>query len=118
MTKELRKYDVVLVDFGENTVDSEQSGTRPAIVIQNDIGNHYSNCTIVMPLTSKHKHLNQPTHTLIRQGAGKGLVGDSIVLGECLRQISKKRIVKFLGSISDIEEQTAIRRCYEANFGE
>lgn len=118
MTKELRRYDVVLVDFGENTIDSEQSGTRPAIVIQNDVGNHYSNCTIVMPLTSKHKHLNQPTHTLISKGIGKGLVSDSVVLGECLRQVSKKRIVRLLGTISDINEQIAIRRCYEANFGE
>lgn len=118
MTRELKRYDVVLVNFGKNAIDSEQSGTRPAIIIQNDTGNYYSSTTIVMPLTSQHKNLNQPTHTLIKKGVGKGLVSDSIVLGECLRQVSEKRIIQLLGKISDAKEQNAIRRCYEANFGE
>lgn len=118
MIKELKRYDVVLVDFGENTIGSEQSGLRPAIVVQNDTGNFFSNCTIVIPLTTRFKNLNQPTHTLIRKGRNKGLIKDSMVLGECLRQISEKRIQKILGKITDISEQKAIRECYEANFGE
>ncbi len=118
MRKELKRYDVVLVNFGENTIDSEQSGIRPAIIIQNNKGNYYSNTTIVMPLTSKPKNLNQPTHTLIKKGKEKGLVKDSIVLGECLRQVSEKRIEQFLGKITDKVEQEEIRRVYQANFGE
>ena len=38
-----KKFDIVLVDFGENTLDSEQSGIRPAIIIQNDVGNYLQN---------------------------------------------------------------------------
>lgn len=34
-----KRYDVVLVDFGKEFMDSEQSGIRPAIIIQNDVGN-------------------------------------------------------------------------------
>ena len=117
MTQELKRYDIVLVDFGDN-MDSEQSGIRPAIIIQNDIGNLYSTTTLVVPLTSQHKSLNQPTHTLIKKGVEKGLIKDSIVLAECLRQISEKRIKKYLGRISDNTEQNEIRRAYEANFGE
>lgn len=117
MTQELKRYDVVLVDFGNN-MDSEQSGIRPAIIIQNDIGNLYSTTTLVAPLTSQHKSLNQPTHTLIKKGVEKGLTKDSIVLAECLRQVSKKRIKKYLGKISDNTEQKEIRRAYESNFGE
>lgn len=117
MTQNLKKFDVVLVDFGNN-MDSEQSGTRPAIILQNDVGNLYSSTTLVVPLTSQHKSLNQPTHTLIRKGVEKGLVKDSIVLAECLRQVSEKRIKKYLGRISDNIEQKEIRRAYEANFGE
>ena len=117
MRQELKRYDIVLVDFGDN-MDSEQSGVRPAIIIQNDIGNLYSTTTLVVPLTSQHKSLNQPTHTLIKKGVEKGLVKDSIVLAECLRQISEKRIKKYLGRISDSTEQNEIRRAYEANFGE
>ena len=118
MLNELRRYDVVLVNFGDNVMDSEQAGTRPAVVIQNDIGNVHSPTTIVMPLTTQQKNLRQPTHTLIRKGRDKGLKYDSIVLGECLRQISKNRIEQYLGRITDQKEQNEIRRVYNANFGE
>lgn len=105
VNQELKRYDVVLVNFGENVIDSEQAGIRPAVVIQNDTGNFFSSTTIVMPLTSKIKNISQPTHTLIKKGKEKGLVNDSILLGECMRQISKKRIVKSLGSITSIDEK-------------
>lgn len=118
MLQNMKKYDVLLVDFGENTIDSEQSGIRPAVVIQNDIGNFHSSTTIVMPMTSQLKSLNQSTHTLLKKGAGKGLINDSIVLAECMRQVSKKRIIKYLGKITDINEKREIRRVYEASFGE
>lgn len=118
MQQVLKRYDVVLVNFGENVIDSEQAGIRPAIVIQNDTGNFFSSTTIVMPLTSKIKNINQPTHTLIKKGKEKGLVDDSVLLGECMRQISKKRILKFLGRVTSINEKNEIRRVYDANFGE
>lgn len=118
MEQNFKRYDVVLVNFGENTIDSEQSGIRPAIIIQNDIGNFFSKTTIVMPLSSKIKNPNQPTHTLIRKGRDKGLIKDSILLGECMRQVSEKRIKKYLGSITDLYERNEIHRVYEANFGE
>lgn len=118
MKHNYKRYDVILVDFGKDTIDSEQSGIRPAIIIQNDVGNFHSKTTIVMPLTSQHKNLNQPTHTLIQKGRDKGLVNDSMVLGECMRQISEKRIIEFLGRITDKYEQNEIRRVYFANFGD
>lgn len=119
MTREFRRFDVVLVDFGDNVIDSEQGGIRPAIIIQNDVGNLYSSTTIVMPFSKKiFKNPNQPTHTLILKGVDKGLKEDSILLGECLRQISKKRIKKYLGKITDPMEKKDIKKVYDANFGE
>ncbi len=113
-----KRYDVVLVDFGKEFMESEQSGVRPAIIIQNDIGNYFSKSTIVLPITTKHKNLNQPTHTLLKRGRDKGLIEDSIVLGECIRQVSEKRIISFLGKITDEKEKNEIKRVYLANFGE
>jgi mRNA interferase MazF len=118
MTQDLKRYDIVLVDFGREAIGSEQGGIRPALIIQNDIGNFYSSTTIVMPLTTQIKSLNQPTHTLIEKGNDKGLADDSMVLGECMRQISEKRIIKYLGCISDEKEKREIKRVYDANFGE
>ena len=118
MTREYKRYDVILVDFGKNTIGSEQGGVRPAIIIQNDTGNYFSTTTLVMPLSTQIKYINQPTHSLITKGNDKGLTKDSIVLGECIRQISEKRIIKYLGKITNNKEKMEIKRVYDANFGE
>lgn len=118
MLQDMKKYDVVLVDFGVNTIDSEQSGIRPAVVIQNDLGNYYSSTTIVIPFTSQNRNLSQSTHALIKKGKSNGLTTDSVALAECMRQISKKRIMKYLGKITNQYDKDEIRRIYEASFGE
>lgn len=119
MQNNFKRFDIILVNFGIDVIGSEQGGIRPALIIQSDIGNLHSSTTIVMPLSSKtYKNPNQPTHTLLKKGKDKGLIMDSIVLGECLRQISEKRIIKYLGCVSDEKEKKEIKRVYDANFGE
>ena len=112
-----RRYDIVQADLGQ-VVGSEQGGIRPVIIIQNNTGNIYSTCTIVMPLSSKLKSLNQPTHTLIRKSVDNGLKTDSVLLGEQMRVISNQRIIKKIGTVTNELEKKEIRRVYEANFGE
>lgn len=114
MNQALRRYDVVLVDFGDDVIGSEQGGIRPAIIIQNNVGNLHSPTTIVFPFTAKIKNIKQPTHTLIKGGIEKGLKQDSVVIGEAIRQISKKRIKTYLGKITDIFEQNEIQRVKNA----
>lgn len=112
----IKKFDVVLVDFGANTIGSEQGGIRNAVIIQNDVGNRYSPTTIVMPFTSQIKNEYLPTHSFFRAREGNGLQKDSMLLGECMRQISKDRIIRPLGHLSDVKEQTAVKRVYTANW--
>lgn len=114
---DIRRYDIVQADLGQ-VVGSEQGGVRPVLIIQNDTGNIFSSCTIIMPLSSKLKSLNQPTHTLIRKSVDTGLKTDSILLGEQMRVISSQRIIKKIGTVTDENEKREIRRVYEANFGE
>ena len=118
MQANYRKFDIVMVDFGTDTIGSEQGLTRPALIIQNDVGNSFSSCTIVMPISHVLKGLHIPTHALIRKGSEKGLKVDSVLLGEQIRVISEKRIIKKIGSVTDKNEQREIRRVYAANFGE
>ncbi len=113
----IKIFDIVQVNFS-GTIDSEQGGIRPAIVIQNNIGNQKSTTTIVMPMTTKYRKLNQPTHTLIKKSVDNGLSNDSVVLAEQIRVISKKRIIKKIGKIVDESEKNEIRKIYMANFGE
>lgn len=114
---DIRRYDIVQANLGQ-VVGSEQGGIRPVLVVQNDVGNICSNTTIVIPLTSKLKSLDQPTHTLIRKSIDTGLRTDSILLGEQMRVISNQRIIKKIGTVIDPKERKEVRRVYEANFGE
>lgn len=113
-----KTFDVVLVNFGEVEFAGEQGGIRPAIIIQNSMGNIHSSTTIVFPVTTKIKHLSQPTHSLFKKDISKGLTEDSMILGECVRQISEERIIKKLGEISELCDKKEIKRIYDANFGE
>ena len=114
---DIRRYDIVQADLGQ-VVGSEQGGIRPVLIIQNNTGNIFSSCTIIMPLSSKLKSLNQPTHTLIRKSVDTGLKTDSVLLGEQMRVISSQRIIKKIGTVTDENEKKEIRRVYEANFWE
>lgn len=118
MQNDYKRFDVVMVDFGTNTIGSEQGYTRPALIIQNNQGNSFSSCTIVIPFSHVIKGLHIPTHTLIKKGRGSGLNVDSVLLGEQIRVVSEQRIIKKIGTVVDENERAEIRRVYLANFGE
>ena len=56
----IKRGQVYLVHLGFST-DNVQGGTRPAIIVSNDIGNACSDILTVIPLTTKEKS-RQPTH--------------------------------------------------------
>ena len=56
-----KRGDVYMMDLNPYS-GSEQGGVRPAIVVQNDDGNFYSNVLLVVPLTTQIKKRNMPTH--------------------------------------------------------
>ena len=79
---------------------SEQSGWRPGLVFQNNIGNAYSPNIIALPLTSAVKKSSQPTHVFI-PSEGTGLRKDSMVLCENPERMSKERIGNYLTTLPD-----------------
>lgn len=88
--------DVYLMRFGGS--GSEQSGWRPGIVFQNNIGNAYSPNIIALPLTSQIKKANQPTHVIL-PAKETGLRKDSMVLCENPERMSKDRLGDYLTTI-------------------
>lgn len=62
---ELTRGTVVYVR-NENASGHVASGTHPAVVIQNDIGNKYSPTVIVAFLTSQMKRLDMKTHVVLQ----------------------------------------------------
>lgn len=90
--------DVYLMRFDGS--GNEQSGWRPGVVFQNNIGNAHSPNVIALPLTSAIKKTGQPTHVVVL-AADTGLRRDSMVLCENPEKMSKAKIGKFITRLSD-----------------
>jgi mRNA interferase MazF len=76
---------------------SEQAGKRPALIIQNDIGNEKAPTTIVAAISSTVK--KYPMNVEVRSPEG-GLKRASIIKTSQILTISKERLEKRLGSLS------------------
>lgn len=118
MQNGFKKYDVVLVDFGKAEFAGEQGGVRPAVIMSNNTGNIYSPATVVMPFTTQNRKLSQPTHAAFREDQNTGLTKESVILGECLRNVSEHRIIRKLGSITQKEDVDKIEKVKNAVFGD
>jgi mRNA interferase MazF len=113
--RKLKQFDIIFVDFGK-VYGSEQTGSRPCVVVQNNLGNKYCPTVLVCPLTSSIKHIDQPTHCIIYANELNGLRYDSMILGEQMVSVSKDRIIKWIGCISDAETQSEIISVCLNNF--
>ncbi|MGN0169216.1 MAG: type II toxin-antitoxin system PemK/MazF family toxin [Lachnospiraceae bacterium] len=96
----IKRGDIYYADLCglEQSVGSEQTGRRPVLIIQNDIGNIHSPTTIVAILTTKIKR-NLPTHVVIREFAGLSQV--SAVCLEQIKTIDKSRLEKYCGNVGN-----------------
>jgi len=77
---------------------SEQAGRRPALVIQNDIGNEKAPTTIIAAISSSVKAY--PMNVRINPPEG-GLDHPSIIKTSQILTISKERLETRLGRISE-----------------
>ena len=78
---------------------SEQGGTRPVLLLQNNAGNHFSSTLIVAPLTSKLKKDQLPTHYVVSAGKKLQLNDESMVELEQIKTIDKLRILFYIGKV-------------------
>ena len=90
--------EVYYMNFGGS--GSEQTGWRPGVVFQNNVGNLYSPNIIALPITSSLKKRSQPTHVVLK-AADSGLRMDSMVLCENPERMSKERMGEFITKLSD-----------------
>ena len=98
MSRTYLRGDIYFADL-EQSVGSEQAGSRPVVVIQNDVGNRHSPTVIVAAITSwKENKERLPTHYPV--GPECGLERPSVVMLEQLRTIDKQRLTRFIGRMS------------------
>lgn len=83
--------DIFLMDF--DGIGNEQRGVRPGVVFQNNLGNKSSPNIIALPMSSKIKKRELPTHVILKS-QDYNLVTDSMVLCENPQRMSKERILK------------------------
>lgn len=94
----MHRGEIYLIDFS-NQIGSEQAGLRPAVIVQNEVGNTNSQTTIVCPLTSRDKQ-KMPTHVELTP-TDCGILKTSVVLCEQIRVVDKSRIRKKVGDITN-----------------
>ena len=66
MRKAIRRGDLFYADLNP-VVGSEQGGIRPVLVIQNDVGNHFSPTVVAAAITSRKAKNSLPTHMTVFQ---------------------------------------------------
>jgi mRNA interferase MazF len=96
----IKRGDIYYYDFGAKN-GSIQGDTRPAVIIQNDIGNKYSPTTIVAVITTKNK-TPLPTHvdlfySYIKTSDSK--LNYSTILFEQIFTVNKKDLRQKIGEI-------------------
>jgi len=108
-----KRGEVYYVAF-DPTLGVEIKKTRPALIIQNDIGNLHSQATIVAAITSTVREAF-PYEVATAGGEG-GLPKDSLVLLNQVRTIDKKRLRKKLGMLSS-ETMKNVDRAIAVSLG-
>ena len=108
-----RRGDIYLANLNPFK-GSEQGGTRPVLVLQNNDGNYYCPTLIVAPITTKLKKLNLPTHCYFEKV--RGLSEPSMVSLEQIKTIDKCRIEKYLGKMTR-EQMTIVEDAIRESLG-
>jgi mRNA interferase MazF len=109
-----RRGEIHLVNF-DPTLGAEIQKTRPALVIQNDIGNTYSPITIVAAITSKFDEPPYPTEVIL-ESEESGLPLRSAVVLNQIRSVDRQRLIKRLGRANG-ETMGRVDRAIQISLG-
>jgi mRNA interferase MazF len=97
---DVRRGDIVIVEL-DPARGSEQRGTRPCLVVQNDIGNENAPTTIIVPFTTSFDDERYPFEVLVTAEESH-LREDSVAMCSQIRTVSvEDRIETVAGSIPD-----------------
>ena len=114
MDNNIRRGDIFYADLSP-VVGSEQGGTRPVLIVQNNMGNKHSPTVIAAAITSQMNKAKLPTHIEL-VGPTVGLTKNSVVLLEQIRTIDKKRLREHMGRL-DPETMDKVDNAIAVSFG-
>ena len=99
MDTTVKRGDIFYADLSP-VVGSEQGGTRPVLIVQNDTGNKHSPTVIAAAITSQTNKAKLPTHIEL-EGKNFGLTKNSVVLLEPILTIDKRRLREHMGRLDE-----------------
>ena len=95
-----RRGDIFYANLGKATGYCI-SGKRPVLIVSNDIANLHSSVITVVPLTTRMKKRNLPTHVELRPADSGGLHRTSMILAEQVRSIDKCCLLNYAGHVTE-----------------
>lgn len=110
----VKRGDVFFADLSP-VVGSEQGGTRPVLILQNDIGNRFSPTVIIAAITAQIQKAKLPTHVEIN-AKKYGFERNSVILLEQLRTIDKSRLTDRITQL-DNELMEKVDEALEISLG-
>jgi mRNA interferase MazF len=111
----VRRGEICLCSF-DPTVGHEIRKTRPALVIQNDVGNRYSPLIIVAAVTSAVSPSPYPVEVVIDPAASNGLVVRSSIRLDQIRTVDRQRLVRRLG-VADAATMVKVDEAIKISLG-
>jgi mRNA interferase MazF len=115
---DFRRGDVVLLDFPYVT-DPSQTKHRPAVIIQNNIGNRFSPNLIVAGITSQLPRHRYPTDFWVEAGSPEaqaaGLDRAAVVKADTILTVPKASVARRLGRFPE-EAMKAIDQCLRVSL--
>mgnify|MGYP001021857807 CR=1 FL=1 len=112
----IKRGDLFLVNFNPGR-GSEQAGYRPAVVIQNNVGNRHGSTTIIAAIAAITTSINKIYPFMVRLHKGEvGLDQESAVNLAQILTLDKDRLDKKLGYLSD-ERMTEVDKAIRLSLG-
>ena len=111
--KAIRRGTLFYADL-DPVVGSEQGGTRPVLVLQNNVGNSFSPTVVTAAITSRRDKTNLPTHVSLENVPG--LAPTSLLLLEQIRTVDRRRLRGYIGHISR-EKMKEIDKAISVSLG-
>ncbi len=109
--KEIKRSEIYFASL-DPVKGCEQGGTRPVLILQNEMGNEYSPMTIVAPITKRRKK-KLPTHVKV---CFDGTDEKRTVLLEQMRAIDKSRLTEYIDKL-DKKSMAKIDRAIVVSLG-
>lgn len=110
----VKRGEIWLADLNP-TRGSEQAGTRPVLIFQNNLVNKFTTTVLAVPLTTNLRRAALPSCVQIAKGEG-GLTSDSVALCHQLRVLDTTRLQRKMGMVSQ-ETILALESCVMFTMG-